>query len=123
MSLNDTIKDLIPNIFQNVLGGFTKDIVIKYYTSAGVYNAETDTNTPVFTDSDPITVTAVRTTIEDVKNHGAQMADTKLIVPAKDVAKPDTDTDKVVLDGLEWAISKIGEVPGDSIYLIFVCRK
>ena len=127
------IDTIVADVFANRLPGLTVDIVIRYYISAGVYNAETDDESPVYENLYIPNVVKAKPTFEDVRDRGAVLNNTKLIVPGQQITREfKTEVDRVVVGGKlvdgvivgrkDTNIAKVVGVPGDSVWLIYVNR-
>ena len=119
------IDKQVNNAFDKLLapGGLTEAVDFKFFVSSGVYDVENDTYNTEWNTVEKVAVIASKATEDDRKDHGAISSDTKLVLPAAKLpSKPETDTDKVIRGGEEWDVRKTAEVPGDSIYLVFIYR-
>lgn len=116
-------QKLVADAIANKLPGLTKTVVLHYFVSDGGYDAESDSNTPVYKDVPGVVCIAAKPTFADVQDHGAVFTDTKLIIPGKFMpAELRVETDKVTLDGAEWQVRKCVGVPGGSVFIVFVLR-
>jgi hypothetical protein len=116
------IQDQVAKAFELLKqGNLTKEAVVRYFVSEGKYDAETDKKPIVWDSTDPVTVIVVKPSYGDVKERNVVFTDAKLLVPGTAIPKePDTDTDRVLMDGREWNIRKSVGVPGEGIYILFV---
>jgi hypothetical protein len=128
MDYGALITNLVADAIGNKLPGLTKTVVLHYFVSDGGYNAETDSNSPVYNDVPGVVCIAAKPTFQDTQDHGAVFADTKLIVPGKFMpAELQPETDKITIINRagvaeEWNVKKCVGVPGDGVFLVFVNR-
>ena len=125
MALNDILSKQIASAFTGVLGkgGFTEDITVRYQVSAGEYDAETDTTSPVYNDVPVKNIIVAKPGADDIKDSSVLRTDAKLIIPGLGFTEPEVDVDLVVrANGEEWDIRKTIGVPGGSVWIIFIYR-
>lgn len=123
MDYGELTRKLVADAIINKLPGLTKTVTFHYQQSAGEYDEETDTTTPVYTNVANVVCVGAKPTFGDVKERNVQFTDIKLIVPGTSLpSRPEDDTDRVTIDGELWNIRKAIEVPGKSVYLIFCNR-
>jgi hypothetical protein len=116
-------QKLVADAIGNKLPGLTKTVTLHYFVSDGGYDAESDSNSPVYNDVTGVVCIAAKPTFADVQDHGAVFTDTKLVIPGTSMpAELQVETDKVTLDGKEWQVRKCVGVPGRSVFLVFVLR-
>jgi hypothetical protein len=105
------------------LPGLTKTITVHYFVSDGGYNAETDSNSPVYEDVSGVVCVAAKPVFADIEKHNVVFTDLKLIIPGKYLPRePQTETDQVTINGERWHVRKCVGVPGESVYLVYVHR-
>jgi hypothetical protein len=83
MDYGELTKKLVADAIKNKLPGLTKTMTLHYFVSDGGYNAESDSNSPVYNDVPDVVCIAAKPTFADVQDHGAVFTDTKLIIPGK----------------------------------------
>lgn len=120
------IETLVGNAYTNILapGGLTETVTLRYFVSNGVYDAENDTNTPVYSNVPGVVAVAAKPTFEDVRDHNVVFTAIKLIIQGVQVPNDlKTETDKVIRpNGETWSVSKTVGVPGRGIFLVFIVR-
>lgn len=127
------IQTLVGNAYNNILapGGLTETVTLRYFVSAGEYDAVNDTTSPVYNDVTGVIAVAAKPTFEDVRDHNVVFTTTKLILQGTEVPFDfKTETDKIVrmvgTPGAQveevWSVAKAVGVPGRGIFLIFVSR-
>ncbi|ARK07412.1 hypothetical protein LAV_00012 [Sphingobium phage Lacusarx] len=117
------MKRLVADAIKNKMGGLTKTVTFRFFVSAGTYDPDTDSVTPVYEDVSDVVVVAAKPTFDDVTQRNVVFSDMKLLVPGTSIPKePQTDTDMVIVNNEEWQVRKTVGVPGESLYLVFIHR-
>jgi hypothetical protein len=122
-NLKTLIDQQIANAFNNILapGGLTVEITVRFLVSNGEWDPVTEETNPIYNDVPKVTCVLAKPGSTDVKDHGVSLTDGKLIIPGTFIPQePDTDTDRVILNGREWNIRKGVGVPGQGVYILYV---
>lgn len=114
-------KKLVADAILNRLPGLTGLVDFKLYVSESAYDPETDTASPVYNTIANVKVVEAGITMEDVTAYGVTARHKKLLIPGVSLPQvPRSDVDKVVLGGKEWNVTKVKEVPGGSLLIVFI---
>lgn len=122
MSIVAAAQKAIVASFNGPLKEFVKEVNFDYLSSAGEYDPETDSTTPVYTTEGPFKVPCLRPTTEDMDKLGVEVSDLKIIVPGNYLSKSMETSDQVRIGTEVWKVRKTVGVPGEVIYTIYVRR-
>ncbi|USM11590.1 head-tail connector [Citromicrobium phage vB_CbaS-RXM] len=120
MSYVRTAQRAIEASFKGPLKEFLKEVTFEYFESDGEYDAENDTRTPVYNPRITKEVPVLRSTVEDMNNHGVESNTSKIIVPGHYLPKELQASDRVMIGQVQAPISKTVGVPGEVVYILFV---
>jgi hypothetical protein len=121
---HELTQQLVADAMAKQLPGLTKTVVVRYFVSNGAYDAESDSYQNVYNDVPGVVCIAAKPTFADVSNYKVVHTSTKCIIPGKFLPSvPQEDTGHVQIDGVWWQITKVVEVPGESVYLVFCARE
>ena len=118
MGLKDTIKNAAKAAIQA-----TGDLSIAVtYTRVvpGAYDSATDSTTNTTTTYNNVPVVNVRLSEREVEWFPADVVTQKLLIAAADLAIVPSVNDIVTIDGAVWQVQKVGRVPGDSLWIVFI---
>lgn len=116
-------KKLVADAIIRKIPGLNLKVSFNYFVSNGVYDAETDTMTPVYNTISDVVVVGVAPSFEEVTELDMVAADQKLLVPGVSLpAELTIGVDKVTIGGVQWNIKNVRGVPGGSLFSIYVCR-
>ena len=118
MGLKDTIKNAAKAAVQA-----TGDLALTVtYTRIvpGTYDSATDSTTDTTTTYNNVPVVNVRLTEREVEWFSADVVTQKLLIAALDIPITPSVNDTVTIDGSVWQVQKVGRVPGDSLWIVFI---
>lgn len=114
-------KKLVANAIMNRIPGLSSLIGIEFYIGETNYDPAADTALPQYTSVSNIVCVESGITMEDVSAYNTTAKSRKLLIPGVSVPQvPRSDVDKAILEGKEWNITKVKQVPGGSLLIIFI---
>lgn len=116
-------KKLVADAIISKIPGLNRKVSFNYFVSNGIYDAETDTQAPVYNIIPDVIVVGVAPSFDEATQLDMVSADLKLLVPGVSLPKELTlGVDKVTIDGDLWNIKMVKGVPGGSLFSVYVCR-
>jgi hypothetical protein len=121
VDFSDLTKKMVADAIIHRLPGLTRKVDFVFYAARGVYDPETDSFSHTYTTTPDVAVVESGITMDDVTAYGVTAKNKKLLVPGISLPQvPRSDVDKVTIAGATWNVSKVKEVPGGSLVVVFV---
>lgn len=117
-ALKDKVAKQVQKALQTV-GDLALTLTYVYVT-VGAYDASTDTLSSTTLSYPDVTAVSVSLTEAEVDYFPGNRNTQKLLIAALDIGAPPKVEDYVLIEGTKWEVKRVKNVPGKSLYIIFV---
>lgn len=117
-ALKDKIAKQVQKALQTV--GDLAITLTYVYVTVGSYDVATDTQTTTTLSYPGVTAVSVALTEAEVDYFPGNRNTQKLLIAALDIGAQPKSEDYVLIDGVKWEVKRVKNVPGKSLYIIFV---
>jgi len=114
-------KKLVADAIINKIPGLNATIAVEFYLGESAYDPAADTATPLYNTVTGVVCVESGITMEDVSAFNITASSRKLLIPGVSLPQvPRSDVDKVQLENKEWNVTKVKQVPGGSLLIVFI---
>lgn len=120
-SLNDRLKVQVKKVFAKALKDGFAELVVYNAVTVGAYDTATDTRTVTTETVENLPAVPVGLSKQEVDYFPANRRTVKLLISALDLGTlVPKETDYVLISGTRWDVKRVKEVPGMSLWTLYL---